>query len=91
MGKIPFTFARMQTGMQQNMLMVAKPEVVSTNNNPIEFTIPKMMFDECFFVSDNNTRLWTKFGKGIDVSMTQVSVENHFKLFNIFNEKNLHD
>ena len=81
----------MQTGMQQNMLMVAKPEVVSTNNNPIEFTIPKMMFDECFFVSDNNSRLWTKFGKGIDVSMTQVSVENHFKLFNIFNEKNLHD
>lgn len=91
MGKIPFMFSKMQHGMQQNMLLVSKPDVVISTSTPIKYEIPKMVFDECFLISDNNTKLFTKQRKLQDVSFSTVSVETHFGLFNIFNEKNLHE
>jgi DNA helicase INO80 len=91
MGKIPFTFCKMQTGMLQNMSLVTKPDIFIANTNPISFELPQLIYDECFMISDNNTRLFTKQAKGIDQSMITVSVETHFKLFNIFNSLNLHE
>lgn len=81
----------MQPGMVQNMLLVSKPDVMMSNSSPIEFHLPKMIFDECFLISDNNTRLFTKQRKNVDVSFSTVSVKTHFSLFNLFNEKNLND
>lgn len=90
-GKIPFTFCKMICGVQQNMLAVSKPDVMIANSNPIVFELPKQVYDECFFPTDNNTRLFTKFAKGLDQSMTTVSIDTHFSLFNIFNPANLHE
>jgi hypothetical protein len=73
------------------MLLVSKPDVMVKNSTPIKYELPKMIFDECFLISDNNTNLFSQQRKGLDVSMSTISVDNHFKLFNIFNEKNLHD
>ena len=72
--------------MQQNMALVSKPDVMLTTSSPITFEIPKMVFDECFLVSDNNSRLYSTQRKFRDVAFNQVSVETHFSLFNIFNE-----
>ena len=91
MGKIPFMFSKMQHGMQQNMLLVSKPDVTISTSSPIKFELPKMIFDECFLISDNNTKLFSKHRKFQDVSFSTVSVETHFGLFNIFNVKNLHE
>ena len=72
------------------MLLVSSPSIYVANNNPITFEVPKMMYDECFLVTDDNTRLFTQYRKNVDVSMSTVSVDTHFSLFNIFNEANLH-
>ena len=56
MGKIPFTFCKMQLGMMQNMSLVSKPEIYVANTNPINIEIPSLVYDECFLISDNNTR-----------------------------------
>ena len=32
--------------------------------NPINFEIPKMIYDECFLISDNQTTLFKKMKKG---------------------------
>lgn len=90
-GRIPFVFSKMQHGMLQNMSLVTSPNVMVSASTPICFEVPKMVYDECFLVSDNNTNTFTQQRKGIDVSMSSISVDNHFKFFNIFNEKNLHD
>ena len=49
-----------------------------------------MVYDECFLISDNNMNLFSQQRKGVDISFSTVSVETHFRLFNIFNEQNLH-
>jgi uncharacterized pyridoxamine 5'-phosphate oxidase family protein len=59
--------------------------------NPISFEVPKIVFDECFLVSDNNTRLFRKLIKGEDIAFCQVGLDTHMKLFNIFNTVNLHE
>lgn len=91
MGKIPFVVSKMQHGMQQNMALVSKPDVMITTSTPIKYELPKMVFDECFLVSDNNSGLFSIQRKFKDVAFSQVSVETHFSLFNIFNEQNLHE
>jgi DNA helicase INO80 len=91
MGKSPFLFSVMQTGMCQNMSLVTAPTIYVANKNPINVIIPKLIYDECFLISDDNTRLFTKYNKGMDVSLSTVSVDTHFKLFNIFSEQNIHD
>lgn len=90
MGKIPFMFNKLQTGMLQNMSLVSKPDIYVSNQNPISFEFPKMIFDECCIVTDNNTQLFTQHRKFLDPSMATVSADVHFKLFNIFNQANLH-
>jgi hypothetical protein len=80
----------MQCGMNQNLSLLSKPEVIVSNHSPITFNLPKMIYDECFLVSDNNTKVFSKLKKGLDVSFSNVSVENHFQFFNIFNELNLY-
>lgn len=37
------------------MSMVNKPDIYVANYSPITFELPKMVYDECFFVTDNNT------------------------------------
>lgn len=85
LGKIPFVFSKLHTGMQQNMLMASKPDITVLSSNPISFELPKMVFDECYMVTDNNTSLFTQFRKFLDPCFSTVSVETHFSLFNIFN------
>ena len=60
------------------MSLVTKPDIYVANTNPISFELPKMIYDECFMISDNNIRTFTKFVKGLDSSMSSVSVDNHF-------------
>lgn len=56
------------------MAMASKPEVVKTTATPITYHLSKLVFDECFFVSDNSTRLFTRFAKDRDVAHSTVSV-----------------
>lgn len=53
--------------------------------NPIYLEIPKLIYDECFNISDNNTRLFKK------ITGYEVHVETHFDLFNIFTAKYIHN
>ena len=73
------------------MFLASRPEVYANNHQPIEFVLPKMIYDECFLISDNNTALFRRERKGVDASMTTVSVENHYRFFNIFNESNMYE
>jgi hypothetical protein len=57
--------------------------------NPISFEIPKLIFDECFLISDNNLRTFKKLGS-FDESLSSISVENHMRFFNIFNTISLY-
>ena len=57
--------------------------------NPIEFFMPKIVYDECFIPSDNNTRLYKKLQKGVDISLCEVGIETHMCFFNILNPENL--
>ena len=52
--------------------------------------IPKLIFDDGMLVSDNNTQTFTRFIKGEDIALSQVSIETHDKFFNIFNAEFLH-
>ena len=45
----------MNHGMVPNLAMATRPEVVRTSATPITIELPKLIFDECFLVSDNNT------------------------------------
>lgn len=36
------------------------PDVRSSMKNPIAFEIPKLVYDECFIVTDNMTTLFRK-------------------------------
>ena len=56
--------------------------------NPISFELPRLVFDECFLISDNKTRLFKKLGP-FDEAFSELSLENHMKFFNIFNSLNL--
>jgi len=57
--------------------------------NPITYEIPRLVYDECFLVTDNNTRLFKRLGK-YDEAFSELSFENHMRFFNIFNTKNLY-
>lgn len=73
------------------MSLVSSPTVMMSNSSPICYNLPKMVYDECFLISDNNTNLFSRQRKDVDVTLSTISVETHFSLFNIFNEKNLHE
>jgi hypothetical protein len=75
--------------MQPNPLLQAIPDLRTQMKNPISFEIPKLIYDECFLLSDNNTRLFKKLGR-FDNCFSELSLENHMKFFNIFNTLNLY-
>jgi len=70
--------------MQPNPLLQAIPDLRTQMKNPISFEIPKLIYDECFLLSDNNTRLFKKLGR-FDNCFSELSLENHMRFFNIFN------
>lgn len=57
--------------------------------NPIKFEVPKLVYDECFLISDNPSRLFRKLGKH-DEAFAEVGIETHMKFFNIFNTGSLY-
>lgn len=57
--------------------------------NPITFEIPKLIYDECFLLSDNKTKLFKKLGH-FDECFSEISFENHMRFFNLFNTLNLY-
>jgi hypothetical protein len=57
--------------------------------NPITFEIPKIIYDECFMITDNNTKLFRKLGTH-DETLSEVGIETHMRFFNIFNTLNIH-
>jgi hypothetical protein len=73
------------------MSAVSKPDIYVANQNPIVFELPKMVYDECFLISDNNTALFSRQRKYRDPCFSTISVDNHFRFFNIFNQQNLHE
>lgn len=89
-GRTPYLFSEMQIGVMQNMGVLNNPDVRSLLKNPIKLTIPKLIYDECFLVSDNNTATQKLVRAGVDESMQRISITNHFKFFNIFHTENLH-
>ena len=68
------------------MSLANKPEIFISTSNPINFEVPKMVYDECFLLTDNNNALFSQQRKYLDPSLATVSVDTHFSLFNIFNE-----
>lgn len=46
--------------MNQNLSLISKPEVTASMQSPITFNLPKMVYDECFLISDNNTNVFSK-------------------------------
>jgi hypothetical protein len=72
------------------MGVLNNPDVRSLLKNPIRFTIPKLVYDECFLVSDNNIATHKLIRAGVDESMQRISISNHLNFFNIFNTDNLH-
>ena len=64
----------MNHGMIPNLGMATIPQVVITTASPITYEFPKTIFDECFLISDNNTKLFTRQVKYRDVAHTTVSV-----------------
>lgn len=91
MGKIPFVFNKLNLGAQMNMLLPAKPEIYTSNESPINFTLPKMVYDDCFLLNDNNAGLFRKQQLYKDSAFATVSVKTHFDLFNIFNEAYMYE
>ena len=63
---------------------------MSSMRNPITFEVPKIIYDECFMVTDNMTTLFRKIRKNVDASLSEVSIDTHMNFFNIFNTLNLH-
>lgn len=59
-------------------------------DNPIVFTLPKLVFDELMLVQDNQNSTYRKLVKYEDISMCNFGTELHFAFFNIFNQSNLH-
>lgn len=57
--------------------------------NPISYELPRLIYDECLLISDNNTRLFKKLGP-YDEAFSEISLDNHMRFFNIFNTLNLY-
>jgi len=98
-GRTPFAFSKLNIGVQQNYSAVtssftdrrlATPDVRCQLKNPITMKIPKLLFDECFLVSDNNTATKKLIRRNRDNSLANISIDTHLKFFNIFNTENLH-
>jgi len=90
-GRQPYIFRELQVGVQANIAYQTSPDVRSQALNPITQCVPKLIFDECWLISDNNRHTFTQVRKHVDISMSSIAIDTHYSLFNIFNAKNLHD
>ena len=88
-GRAPLTLAKLNLGIVPNLWLPARPEVVIGNQSPIDFALPKLVYDECFLPTDNMTRLYTHIRRDCDPAFSTVSAQTHFALFNIFTEKQI--
>jgi uncharacterized pyridoxamine 5'-phosphate oxidase family protein len=59
--------------------------------NPLIFEIPKLLYDECFIISENQTKLFKKLKYCEDIAFCEIGFETHMKFFNIFNAYNMHN
>jgi DNA helicase INO80 len=89
--KIPVAFRQLQVGVVVNPHLQSCPDVRMSFDNPIEFYLPKMVYDELFLLSDRTTETFRKLLPGEDVAFSHVSKDVHFKLFNIFNAAYIHE
>ncbi len=90
-GRIPVNFCALQNGVVPNPIIQTVPEVTPSNQNPITFDLPKMIWDECFLVNDWAHQLgFARLQKDKEIEFSTVSTSTHYKLFNIFNEDHLH-
>jgi hypothetical protein len=56
--------------------------------NPISFEQLRLVYDECFLISDDNKRLFKKLGP-YDEVFSELSLDNHMRIFNIINTLDL--
>jgi len=91
LGKIPFLFRDLAIGVVPNQNLSQSPEVRNSFRNPIELTLPKLVFDECFIGSTNSTSHFRKLIRNEGIEYSEVGTETHFKFFNIFNEQYLQE
>lgn len=89
-GRNPYSFRELNVGVMAINIITNSPVVRTECKNPITFTIPKLVFDECFIVSDNRSQTFTKLIKNEDIAFSQIGAKIHFDLFNIFNAHNIH-
>ena len=59
--------------------------------NPITLTLPALVYDECFLPTVNMGSLFKKIRRNLDTSFWEVSVQTHYRFFNIFNTLNIHE
>jgi SNF2 family DNA or RNA helicase len=88
-GRIPFSFRALQHGMTTNPAFSSQPDIRASMKNPISFEIPKIIFDECFLITDNMTQLFRRVRKNVDNSFVEVGFDTHMRFFNIFNALNM--
>ena len=72
------------------MGVLNNPDVRCLLRNPVCFTLPKLIYDECFIVTDNNTATNRRIRTGVDSSMQSLGITNHLNFFNIFHTDNLY-
>lgn len=90
-GRNPYSFRELNVGVMAINTITNSPVVRTECKNPITFNVPKLVFDECFIVSDNRAQTYTKLVKKDDIAFSQIGVKIHFDLFNIFNAQNIHE
>lgn len=59
-GRNPLVWKDLAIGVQQNPSFVTQPEIRSSAGNPIRLQVPKLIFDECFLPTTNNSQTFTK-------------------------------
>ena len=59
-GKSPLQWKELAIGVVPNPHYLTSPYIGSSMANPIVYNVPKLVFDECFLVSDNMNRTHMK-------------------------------
>lgn len=69
-GRNPYCFRGINVGVMALNTITNSPTVRADFKNPISFIVPKMIFDECFLVSDNRTQTFTKLIPNEDIAFS---------------------
>jgi hypothetical protein len=87
----PYSFRELNVGVMNINTITNNPVVRAEFKSPITLTVPKLVFDECFFASDNRVQTFTKLVPKEDIAFSQVGSTLHYGLFNIFNVANFQE